>query len=133
MQKETCLAPRTNVRSQMSGAAPVTMILNKPSIFVVNVKIHHSCRCLAGPSSIRVCFENLRFSRPRSGPCASCPVYTPSHLPASRAKLAEGPCLIVQRGRDSRNHRPYCLVSTRRSKIATTPRSDAVRINRPKP
>ena len=55
-------------------------------------------------------------------------IHIPNHFPASRARLVAGPVAQYSVAGISRNSRPYCLVNTRRSKIATTPRSDAVRI-----
>src|SRR5262249_10224905 len=56
-----------------------------------------------------------------------------SHFPASLARFTVGPYLAVQRARDSSDNLPDCLLSPRRSRIPTPPRSEAVRINRPNP
>ena len=53
--------------------------------------------------------------------------YNPSHFPASRERFAAGPCRAVQGGRDSKNNLPYCLVSTRRSKMTTLSLSSLIK------
>src|SRR5581483_6878161 len=59
---------------------------------------------------------------------------TPSiHCAARLASSLIGPCCLEQFGRDSRKSRPYALVSTRLSKMTTTPRSDLLRMSRPNP